>query len=242
MQVERTGKEQREPQFIHSEQVREYLISHMGVASEAVKVKSSATDDIEGIDLMSEDCAVEWIITKSALQEGWDCPFAYVLVSLSNTRSKLAMTQLVGRVLRQPFVTKTPHPELNESYVYCLRETASAVVGEVRRALANEGYEGDMASVRDASGDSDDASTKVATMRLEFRNQYRRPFEGRIMLPQFCVRTNDVYESLDYYLHLLNYVDASSFAYDRAANWGLFVRYFECSGAILTKLPSILKR
>ena len=46
------------------------------------------------------DCPVEWIITKSALQEGWDCPFAYVLVSLSNTKSKQAMTQLVHNRVR----------------------------------------------------------------------------------------------------------------------------------------------
>ena len=62
------------------------------------------------------------------MQEGWDCPYAYILVSLSNTRSKQSMTQLVGRVLRQPFAAKTPARELNESYVYCLRASTEQVV------------------------------------------------------------------------------------------------------------------
>ena len=51
------------------------------------------------MDLLAEGCPVEWIITKAALQEGWDCPFAYILVSLNNTGSQQSMTQLVGRVL-----------------------------------------------------------------------------------------------------------------------------------------------
>ena len=42
------------------------------------------------------------IITKQALQEGWDCPFAYVLCALAAGRNPGAMTQLVGRILRQP--------------------------------------------------------------------------------------------------------------------------------------------
>ena len=47
------------------------------------------------------------IITKSALQEGWDCPFAYVLCSLAASSNLKAMTQLIGRILRQPGALKT---------------------------------------------------------------------------------------------------------------------------------------
>src|SRR5262249_9361447 len=98
-------------------------------------------------------CAVEWIITKGALQEGWDCPFAYTLVSLNNTASQQSMTQLVGRVLRQPYQAQTPYPELNESYVFCLRKRAADIAREVKKALEKEGYEGDAASVVDRSGE-----------------------------------------------------------------------------------------
>jgi len=226
VQVVRTGKDQRGPGVIHSEEVKEYLIQRLSIPSQNVKIKSSDKDDIEGIDLMAEDCPVEWIITKSALQEGWDCPFAYILVSLNNTQSKLSMTQLVGRVLRQPFVEKTPFPELNESYVYCLRQRAEAVVQDVRAALEKEGYEGDAASVMDRSEGGGAASTQTATMQEKFRKVYRQPFEGRIFLPRFCVRGEQRDgeqgggdEELDYFRHLLNAVRVEEFDYEAVADW-----------------------
>jgi len=226
VQVVRTGKDQRGPGVIHSEEVKEYLIQRLSIPSQNVKIKSSDKDDIEGIDLMAEDCPVEWIITKSALQEGWDCPFAYILVSLNNTQSKLSMTQLVGRVLRQPFVEKTPFPELNESYVYCLRQRAEAVVQDVRAALEKEGYEGDAASVMDRSEGGGAASTQTATMQEKFRKVYRQPFEGRIFLPRFCVRGEQKDgeqgggdEELDYFRHLLNAVRVEEFDYEAVADW-----------------------
>ena len=142
VQVERTGKDQRGTDFIHSEDVREHLTQRLNVPAEAIAVKSSEKDDIEGIDLLDEGCPVEWIITRSALQEGWDCPFAYILVSLNNTSSAQSMTQLVGRVLRQPHATKTTFDELNESYVYCLKKRAQDVTREVKAGAGEGGLRG----------------------------------------------------------------------------------------------------
>ena len=85
VRVERTGKDQRGAGRIHAEDVRDYLIQQMGEAPEAVRVKSSDKDEIAGQDLLSEHSRVRWIITKAALMEGWDCPFAYILVMLDNT-------------------------------------------------------------------------------------------------------------------------------------------------------------
>ena len=64
-------------------------------------------------------CPVRFIITKQALQEGWDCPFAYILAILANPIISAAITQLIGRVISQPFAKKTQIKELDESYVYC---------------------------------------------------------------------------------------------------------------------------
>ncbi len=218
VQVERTGKDQIDTNYYHSEQVKEYLIGKLGVAKESIAIKSSEKDDIEDIDLMDEHCRIEWIITKSALQEGWDCPFAYVLVSLSNTRSTQSMTQLVGRVLRQPFVEQTPFADLNESYVYCLRESAESVVREVRSALTKEGYEGDATSVVSRSDREADNTVRVANVRPKFR-QFYQEFDGRIYLPHFCVRTEAGDERLDYYRHLLSRMDIRKYAFERTAEW-----------------------
>jgi type III restriction enzyme len=220
VQVERTGKDQRDAEFVHSEQVKEHLMLKLGVPESAIAIKSSEKDDIEGIDLLAEGCPIEWIITKAALQEGWDCPFAYILVSLNNTGSQLSMTQLVGRVLRQPFTERTTFDELNQSYVFCLRRRASDIVREVKKALEQEGYEGDAISVIDRTEEGEKKGEKVHTrMREEFRRYYQK-YEGKVYLPLFAVKNGKEYELLDYYRHLLSKVDVQEFNYS-AANWDM---------------------
>lgn len=107
IQVERTGKDQKGTRYIHAEDVKDYLIKQCGIPIEQIAIKSSEKDDIEGIELLSKDCQVRYIITKHALQEGWDCAFAYILTILNNPNSELSITQLVGRILRQPRARKT---------------------------------------------------------------------------------------------------------------------------------------
>jgi type III restriction enzyme len=219
IQVERTGKDQRDAGLIHSEQVKEYLIQRLGVNETEIAIKSSDKDDIEGINLLAEGCRINWIITKSALQEGWDCPFAYILVSLNNTGSAQSMTQLIGRVLRQPYAEKTERNELNESYVYCLRQRADTIAKDVKKALEKEGYEGDGANVVDKSGDRKAVERQFSSFRNEFKSLYR-PFDGKIYLPRFCVKQGEDYEGLDYFRHLMSQVDVEKFNYAKLT-WDL---------------------
>ena len=72
VQVERVGKDQRDAGLIHSEQVKEYLMQRLGINETEIAIKTSEKDDIEGINLLDEGCRINWIITKAALQEGWD--------------------------------------------------------------------------------------------------------------------------------------------------------------------------
>ena len=117
IQVERTGREQRGLGFVHSEDVREYLIES-GVSAHEIAVKTSSLDEIKAQKLLSRQSEIRYIITKEALREGWDCSFAYILGVIPNAKSNSSMTQLVGRVLRQPYAMKTGISSLDESYVY----------------------------------------------------------------------------------------------------------------------------
>lgn len=99
VRVERTGRDQHDGKNVHAEDVREYLTQDLGVSADAIRVKSAENDELGREDLLSEYSSVRWIITKSALMEGWDCSFAYLLVMLDNTRAQRAITQLVGRVM-----------------------------------------------------------------------------------------------------------------------------------------------
>ena len=142
IRVDRTGKNQRDGVKVHAEDAREELINGLGVPAEQVKVKSSDQDELSGIDLMSPFCPVRYIITKDALKEGWDCPFAYLLALLDNTTAATAMTQLIGRVMRQPYARATKYPELDSCYVFCYNQEVKKAVANVKKGLEAEGLTG----------------------------------------------------------------------------------------------------
>ncbi|MGA3265470.1 MAG: DEAD/DEAH box helicase family protein [Verrucomicrobiota bacterium] len=202
VQVERTGKEQRDGKLIHAEDVREYLIGQ-GVQKDWIAVKSSSTDDLKDYDdvggLMVQECPIRYIITKQALQEGWDCSFAYVLTVLTNPHSKTAMTQLVGRILRQPYARKTHVPALDESYVYCFQRTK--LLDEVRDGFKREGLE-EMAGkiVKDAA-DLSPVDLREVIPRKEFK-----AVAANMVLPAFVIRDLKDWRLVSYEADILSRV------------------------------------
>lgn len=105
VRVQRTGTGQRKQGYVHSEDAREYLIKNLSVPEEHIRIQSSERKELAGEDILSDTSNVRWIITKDVLKESWDCSFAYVLALLDNTQAKTAITQMVGRVMRQPQAT-----------------------------------------------------------------------------------------------------------------------------------------
>lgn len=146
VQVERTGKDQRDSGLIHAKDAREFLQS-LGVSEDEIAEKTAETDELKKFpskELLKPTCPIRVIITKQALQEGWDCPYAYVLCSLAVSRNQRALTQLVGRILRQPDAKKTGRPLLDECYVYCHDAETGKVVDLIRKGLEADGM-GDLA-------------------------------------------------------------------------------------------------
>ncbi|MDP3851670.1 MAG: DEAD/DEAH box helicase family protein [Luteolibacter sp.] len=188
IQVERTGKDQRKAGMIHAEDARDYLLKMDGVRPEHIAVKTSEKDELKEIDdtggLMARDCEVRYIITKQALQEGWDCPFAYVLAILTNPGSKTALTQLVGRVLRQPYAVKTHVPLLDESYVFCFQRRGKDLLEEVRRGFGMEGL-GDLAArvVSDMEGKTSAGSETAIDSRASLKDRAKK-----YILPAFMIK------------------------------------------------------
>lgn len=167
IQVERTGKDQRGKGFVHSEDVKEHLIE-MGVNPDEVAIKSSAQNDIENIDLFAPDCPVRFIITKEALSEGWDCSFAYTLGIIPNTASNTGVTQLIGRILRQPRAKKTGIHLLDESYVYYCKGDTRSLLDRVITGFKEEGL-GDLVSKMKVQGQDTVNPTKNVTIKDEFK-------------------------------------------------------------------------
>ena len=197
VRVERTGNDQRDGERIHAEDVRQFLIQNLSVPEDAVRVKSSVNDELGRENLLSEYSPVRWIITKNALMEGWDCPFAYILVMLDNTSAQRAITQLVGRVLRQPHARHTGRPALDQCYVYCYNVDVSVAVNQVKNGLEQEGLSGLSDEVMAASGE-------LRRINVHRREQYR----GQdIFLPLVLHKDGDGWTELDYQRHILPHID-----------------------------------
>ncbi|MYH44510.1 MAG: restriction endonuclease subunit R [Acidimicrobiaceae bacterium] len=185
IQVERTGREQRKPGYVHTDDVREYLLQHPGIAPEHVAVKTSSTDELKAVDdiggLMSRDCPIRFIITKQALQEGWDCSFAYILTILTNPASRTGLTQLVGRILRQPYADKTGVALLDESHVFCFSRRGAEVLQEVRKGFGLEGLQGLEGRVLEV-----DPANPKETLTTRQRAEYRAATRD-FVLPAFMI-------------------------------------------------------
>ena len=87
-------------------------------------------------------CPVKFVITQKALAEGWDCPFAYILVSMASLSSATAVEQLLGRVLRQPDAAHRQAKALNQSYAFVVSRNFAETAGALRdRLVAGAGFE-----------------------------------------------------------------------------------------------------
>ncbi len=191
VRVQRTGKEQRQSGFIHSEDARKYLIQNLSVPEGHIRIQSSEQKELAGEDLLSEQSPVRWIITKDALKEGWDCSFAYVLALLDNTKAKTAITQMVGRIMRQPHARMIDKSDLlNKCYVYCYNKDVGDVVEWVKGGLENEGLTGLGSSAVDGG-----SGVGVTTQTIKRRNPYKKL---DIFLPQVLHKDRSKWRPIDY--------------------------------------------
>ena len=205
VRVERTGNDQRDNEHIHAEDVREYLTQNLNVPSDTVRVKSATNDELGKEDLLSEFSKVRWIITRSALMEGWDCPFAYLLVMLDNTRAQRAITQLVGRVMRQPHAQLTDRESLDQCYVYCNNAEVGTVVQQVKKGLEEEGLTGLGDEVMGTLG-SQQQQSEVQQQTVRRRERFQ---DQDIFLPVVSHKNGEDWVQLDYQSHILPHINWS---------------------------------
>lgn len=122
------------------EKVKKILIEELTIPAEQVKIKTADIDELKNIDLLSLDCPVRFVITVNALKEGWDCSFAYILANLANKHSEIDVTQIVGRILRQPNAKPFSNLLLNMSYVFTASAQFRSVLGNIVEGLTLAGF------------------------------------------------------------------------------------------------------
>lgn len=121
------------------DKIKNQLIK-LGIPEHHIKIKTANNDELKGINLMSRNCEVRYIITINALKEGWDCPFAYILATLANKTSKVDVEQILGRVLRQPYTVQHGVKLLNLSYVFTSSNDFRQTIEGIIKSLQKVGF------------------------------------------------------------------------------------------------------
>ena len=124
------------------QKIKDKLVA-LQIPEEQIKIKTSGIDELKGIDLSAKDCKVRYIITVNALKEGWDCPNAYILASLADKSSAVEVEQILGRVLRQPYVVKHKNALLNMSFVLTASAKFNDTLENIVKGLQEAGFSKD---------------------------------------------------------------------------------------------------
>jgi len=121
--------------------LRDFLLEQENIPPAQIAIATGEQRELDGLNLFDPNCPVRYIITVQALKEGWDCSFAYVLCSVANTRSPVAVEQLLGRVLRMPYATPRRQMELNQAYAHVSAQSWPHAVSQLTDRLVNMGFE-----------------------------------------------------------------------------------------------------
>lgn len=156
--------------------LKKHLIDSEGVAADKIAIVTADIKELDDVNLLSSDCPIAHIITVDALREGWDCPFAYVLCSVANVQSAVAIEQLLGRVMRMPFGKRRARAELNRAYAHVPKGgEISAAAEELGRVLGEKlGFDEEMRRIvqpKLADGEFDGEGIWISESAPVFRTE-----------------------------------------------------------------------
>lgn len=116
-----------------------YLLSE-NIPREEIAIKTSKKNELEDINLFNRKCKIRYIVTVNALAEGWDCAFAYVLISVANVGAKIAVEQIIGRIIRMPYAKRKENEHLNHSYIFTSAQNFNEAANSIIDGLEKNGY------------------------------------------------------------------------------------------------------
>lgn len=155
------------------QKIRDFLIKERKIAEEEIAVVYRGKNELDGVNLFDKKCKIKYIITVSALAEGWDCSFAYVLISVANIGSKIAVEQIIGRILRMPNAKTKEIEDLNRSYVFASARNFNEAANQIIGGLEDNGY---------SKYDIINASGEKKTYELEIKRRYKEDFSVPMMV------------------------------------------------------------
>ncbi|MDP1845851.1 MAG: DEAD/DEAH box helicase family protein [Candidatus Moranbacteria bacterium] len=151
--------------------IKEFLMK-AGIHEDEIAIKTASRNDIENVNLFSKKCKIKYIITVNALAEGWDCSFAYILVSVANIGSKIAVEQIIGRIMRMPNAKRKKDEDLNRCYVFASARNFNEAANQIISGLEKNGY---------SRGDVINANQKNQKDEFVIERRVRKDFSVPIM-------------------------------------------------------------
>lgn len=130
-------------QEVTVEVLKQHLIDVHRIDASSIAIATGEQRELDGIDLFdpNADPLIEYVITKEALKEGWDCSFAYIFCSVANIKSSTDAEQLLGRVLRMPYATRRKSAKLNKAYANLVSKSFAEAATALRDRLVDMGFE-----------------------------------------------------------------------------------------------------
>ncbi|MEY4903077.1 MAG: hypothetical protein RLZZ292_892, partial [Bacteroidota bacterium] len=100
------------------EYVYHYLLNDKDVSKDKIAIWLSGIKSESIKNISENDNELEFLIFKQAIDTGWDCPRAQILVKFREIKSEIFATQVLGRILRMPEQKYYTNDDLNVAYIY----------------------------------------------------------------------------------------------------------------------------
>jgi len=170
---------------VYVRKILDFLVKEAKIPEEEIVIQTSKTKELpEAKILLGRKCPIRYIITVNALREGWDCPFAYILVSVSNLGARLSVEQTIGRIMRLPNAEEKEDPILNSAYIFASTRNFSQTSEIVIKGLQNNGYD----DIIPVSGGADIRP-----------NEFNKKIEDEnVKIPYLSIKDGGFFRKLDY--------------------------------------------
>jgi type III restriction enzyme len=152
------------------------LIEDFKIPESHIARATGSERGLEGVDIFAEDCPIRYVITIQALREGWDCSFAYILCSVAEMSSSVAVEQMLGRIMRLPRAQRKQRDALNQAYAFAASASFADTANALVDGLVHNGFNQIEAKqlIR---------SHRAETAQLDFGPLYATPEVGDNTIP-----------------------------------------------------------
>ncbi|MEG0034692.1 MAG: DEAD/DEAH box helicase family protein [Bacilli bacterium] len=103
-----------------TEELVELFLRSKKITLENGKLVKWMTDsaDFDKKGITKNNNLIEFMIFKTVVDTGWDCPRAQILVKFRDVKSDISLKQTIGRILRTPEAKKYDIPLLDNGYLF----------------------------------------------------------------------------------------------------------------------------